>query len=148
MLGKWELDVLNEPHPPPTPLIRDSDSSSVSFPILSPPLFVFSSLLGSGRFLFHKLGAVGHKQIDTYFWSRGDVCGASAAQITGLRYPRCPALASALGLGPRTSFPGEPVTARPGYRGVREAQAVPSGLVRLVRRVLQNAFVPEMDPNV
>lgn len=101
MLGKWELNILNETSPsPPTPLIRDSDSSSVSFSILSPPLFCFLfSLLGSGRLLFHKLGTVGHKQIDTYFWSRGDVCGAPAAQITCLRYPRCPALASALGLG-------------------------------------------------
>lgn len=55
------------------------------YPLLSSFFFLFS-LLGSGRLLFHKLGTVGHKQIDTYFWSRGDVCGAPTAQITHLRY--------------------------------------------------------------
>lgn len=94
--GERELNILNEASPsPPAPLRRDSDSSSVSFSVLSPPLFCFLfSLLGSGRLLFHKLGTVGHKQIDTYFWNRGDVYGAPAAQITQLRYLRCPALAS------------------------------------------------------
>ena len=76
---------------PLTPLISNSDSSSVSFSILCSPLFFFFfflfSLLGSGRLLFHKLGTMGHKQIDTYFWNRGDVYGATATQITHLRYP-------------------------------------------------------------
>lgn len=57
------------------------------YPLFSSFFFFLFSLLGSGRLLFHKLGTMGHKQIDTYFWNRGDVYGATATQITHLRYP-------------------------------------------------------------
>ena len=60
------------------------------YPLFSSFFFFFFfilSLFGRGRLLFHKLGTMGHKQIDTYFWNRGDVYGATATQITHLRYP-------------------------------------------------------------
>lgn len=78
--------LLGDRHPSTN--TSDSHSDRLPFLFLS-SLFLFFflfSLLGSGRLLFHKLGTVGHKQIDTYFWRRGDVCGAPTAQMTPLRY--------------------------------------------------------------
>lgn len=106
----------------PSANASDSDSDRLLFLFLS-SLFLFFflfSLLGSGRLLFHKLGTVGHKHIDTYFWKRGDVCGAPAAQMPHLRYllrqHGCEHAALDAPEGAPRGAPGWPRRARPQRR--------------------------------